>query len=98
MVLYHQALKIDQFKTNLPTFRLPNTNVHHVLRIDPRNESRHSTKKMTAPTKQSTLRRLPMDCFASLAMTTLFYAGRRTTRSRDEPATARKARLASSSG
>jgi len=53
VVVNHQALKIDQFKTSLPTFRLPNTYVHHVLRINPRNESRRSTKKMTGPLMRS---------------------------------------------
>jgi hypothetical protein len=32
---------------------LPNANVHHVLRINPRNESRRSTKKMTGPSLRS---------------------------------------------
>src|SRR6185369_17185627 len=55
MVFHHQALKVDQLKTSLPTLRLPNTNVHQMLQIHPDSESRNITKKMTDPTKQSIL-------------------------------------------
>ena len=41
VVVNHQALKVDQLKTCLVTLCLPNANVHHALRIHPRNESHH---------------------------------------------------------
>src|SRR5262249_3056521 len=53
VVFNHKALQIDQFKTGLTTLRLPNANVHLALRIPAASESRHITKKMTRPTKQS---------------------------------------------
>jgi hypothetical protein len=53
MIIDHQALKVDHFKTSLPTFRLPNPNVHHALQINVRNESPNFTKKMTGPSLRS---------------------------------------------
>ncbi|MGZ5842417.1 MAG: hypothetical protein ACXWJ8_10855 [Xanthobacteraceae bacterium] len=49
VVVNHQALKVDQLKTSLPTLRLPNPNVHHALRINARNESHRTTKENDRP-------------------------------------------------
>jgi hypothetical protein len=53
VIIDYQALKVDHFKTSLATFRPSNPNVHHVLQINARNESRHFAEKMTGPSLRS---------------------------------------------